>query len=248
MSTKVNVLAIFTASIMMMGIVGITQINTNAEAKKELNCQGCTIKIEDSDVAITLTAKDGTNGGTGSDGAPGEKGDKGDKGDRGEKGDKGDNGTQGVPGQQGDKGDRGDKGDKGDKGDQGERGLPGQNATVSVINGTVTEPEQPPVVVPPVDNGTGTNTTVPTEPPIDNGTVVVEPPVDNGTVVVPPVDNGTSGGNVTVPIEGNVTFPVTNESAGVPSTGEENDSATGGNFSNDETPDFLAGLFSVFGR
>ena len=214
MSNNKQVLAIFTASILLLGVVGITQINTNAEAKKELACQGCTIKIEDSDVAITLTAKDGTNGGTGSQGEKGDKGDKGDQGERGIAGQNGTQGIQGVPGEQGIPGPQGEQGIQGEKGEKGDKGDPGQNATVSVINGTVTEP---PVV------------------PVDNGTIPTEPPIDNGTIPVPPVDNST-GGNTTVPIEGNIT---------IPSTGEENDNGTGGVFSNDETPDFLAGLTNL---
>lgn len=263
-SNSKQILAILTALILIAGVVGIAGLNTNVNAapKKELKCQGCTVKIEDSDVSITITAKDGYNGGPG---PAGPKGDTGATGATGETGPKGDTGATGETGAQGVQGEQGIQGIPGEKGDKGEKGDPGQNATVSVINGTVTEPE-------------GGNTTVPTEPeptpPVDNGTTTE--PVDNQTTTEPnpPVDNQTGGnttepiGNVTVPIEGNVTIPdgglqgndsgvltpgntttpiegniTGNITVGVPSTGEENDNTAG---SNGQT-NFLAGIANALG-
>lgn len=125
---------------LLVGVIATTQ--SFAYAEKKLECKGCTIEIEDSDVSITLT------------GVAGEKGDKGDtgpEGAQGEKGDTGDAGAQGEPGPQ---------------------GPPGQNATVTVVNGTLTPvPEEPPVdngtngndtgggFPPTNDTGTGTNDT-----------------------------------------------------------------------------------------
>ena len=251
-----QVLAIFTASILMMGIVGITQLNSNPTAsalpKKELQCNKCTIRIEDSEVGITVTANDGANGQPGGQGAQGEKGDKGDKGDPGERGA---NGTQGIQGVQGEQGIQGIPGHQGEKGDKGDQGTPGQNATIAVTNGTLTET---PVVLPvtnetgnvttptepnpPVSNETGGNVTVPTEPvpPVEGN--VTQPEGNVTTPSEPPVE-----GNVTVPIEGNITIP--GNVTGTPSTGEENDqNSTTNTFTNDETPDMLTGLWHLFGK
>ena len=162
-----QVLAIFTASILMMGIVGITQLNSNPTAsalpKKELQCNKCTIRIEDSEVGITVTANDGANG------QPGVR-----KALKVRKATKVIRVTQANVALMALKEFKESKASREFKEypDLKERkaikeieGSPGQNATIAVTNGTLTETP----VVPPVTNETG-NVTTPTEP---------NPPVSN---------------------------------------------------------------------
>jgi len=100
----------------------------------------------------------------------------------------------------------------------------GQQMTLTVVSC----PTEPPVVVPPT-NETGGNVTEPEQPPVTNET---QPPVTNETqppaeqdcndneffnvqtqqcelsALQPPAGNATNGeGNVTIPIEGNITIP-----------------------------------------
>jgi hypothetical protein len=171
-SSKTILIALMLSAIAAMSVSGI------AYADKQINADK--VIIDDSKVTIII-------GGGG----------QGPKGDTGPAGPAGEQGPMGPAGAAGANGSDGAVGPVGPQGPQGIQGPPGQNATVTVINGT--EPaDNGTVVVPPVDNGT-------VIPPVDNGTVI--PPVDNGTVI-PPVDNGTAtndtGGNVTIPI-GNVT-------------------------------------------
>ena len=199
------------------------------------------VSIEDSDVVINIGAgKDGEDGEDGAQGPPGEQGPEGPAGPQGEQGVPGIpgvNGTNGVDGQDG------RDGTNGTSGVDGQDGKDGMNATATVFlnstNGqqvvcTVSPPQTVscvevnatspiPEPIPPVDNQTGNDTTpIPEpEPPVDNqtgnDTVPVpepEPPVDNQT------GNETNGGNVTIPVNGNVTItPDENDTGFIPEPG-----------------------------
>lgn len=64
-----KLIAIALALTLLTGVIAIT--TPNAFAKKELKCEGCTIKIEDSDVSITLTGLPGAQGEQGIQGIQG---------------------------------------------------------------------------------------------------------------------------------------------------------------------------------
>lgn len=165
-----------------MGVSGTLANQAFAEQKKFI-CEGCTIEVEDSDVSITIEAP------------AGEQGPAGPAGPEGPPGAQGAEGPQGI---------QGPAGPQGEQGPVGPQGPPGQNASITVTNGTLT-PTEPPSndtgpVIPPVTNDTG-NDTGPVIPPITNDTGN-----DTGPVI-PPIDNGTNGndtgtgGNGTIPVE-----------------------------------------------
>ncbi len=190
MQSKQSIVAIIVASIMLVGFMVSTPMQTAFAADKTINCEdGCKINFKGkNDVDIEF----------GGIGQQGEKGDKGDKGDQGEQGEQGPEGPEGPEGPQGPPGENGEDGTEIDEDTMNRiNELTGkidvlneiiasyENGTLGVPteveeeeNETDTEPE------PPVDNGTTT------EPPVDNGTTT-EPPIDNGTTTEPPVDNGT---------------------------------------------------------
>jgi hypothetical protein len=191
--------AVAIAAILSLGIIVMSPLNIANAADKTINCEpGCKINFKGkNNVDIQF-------GGAGQ----GEKGDTGETGQQGEVGPAGEQGIQGETGAAGLDGVNGTNGVNGTQGPEGPQGPAGTAANGTIIsdqdysdlqtvlqmlrNGTLSAEitEVPPIVEPPVDNGTA---------PVDNGTIPIpepnpdEPPVDNGTNV----DNGTTTDNGT---------------------------------------------------
>lgn len=177
----------------------------------------------------------GPPGEQGIQGVPGEQGPPGENGAQGEPGPAGEQGVQGVQGEQGAQGEKGDTGPAGSitlnicqpapEGCQPLEVENGDNVTIIVTpgnetegGGNVTEPE-----VPPAGNETqppAGNETIPTPPIVcgegeffnmSSGQCAPSalPPANetggggSGNETAPPVE----GGNVTIPVEGNITLP-----------------------------------------
>ena len=119
-------------------------------------------------------------------GGPGTVGPQGPQGERGEQGATGAQGEAGPAGPQGPAGAQGEQGPVGPQGPIGPQGPPGENATVSVSNGTTVIEGNQSEVIPPTGNE---STPTPTPEP--------QPPVSNETQPTPPPSNETSNSNAT---------------------------------------------------